>query len=235
MSTVLASTSNADGATLTSSAIQFDAGNMIKATCQNPSPGPNTPCICNLQLSADQITWYTVDSRSFGPASGMLYIVAFALGRYLAVAPPAVMLLGGWQYARLVFTSNTGAAVTVAATDSIPVELAIVPLTGTASTAGGGIGSWTPPGGGPITIQSCNVFCSANSGGACALSAGVAANATTSSSNLISAAALAAAVGTTIFSAGGATLLANQVVTFTGSATSAGFSGKAFIEYVKAA
>jgi hypothetical protein len=235
MSTVLASTSNADGATLTSGAFQFDASNTIKATCQNPSPGPNTPCICNVQLSADQITWYTVDSRTFGPASGMLYIVGFALAKYMAVAPQAVMLLGGWQYARLVFTSNTGAAVTVAATDSVPVELAIVPLLGTASVAGGGIAVWTPPGGGPITIQSCNVYVTANSTGVCALSAGVAANATTSSTNLISAAALAAAAGTTIFSAAGATIASNQVVTFSGSATSAGLVAKAFIEYVKAA
>jgi hypothetical protein len=234
MSTVLASTSQPDGGTTTSNPIQYDSSSTLKCTCVNPA-AINTPCIVNLQLSADNITWYTVDSRSFGLAPGMTYITGFAFAKYLMVAPNAVLALGGWAYARLQFTSNTGGAVTVSAVDSIPSETAIVTLTGTSSTSGGAIGSWQPPGGGPVIVRSCNVYCSANSAGAANLTAGVAANTTTSASNLIAATALAAAVGTCIPSTTSLSIASTQAVTFTGSATTAGFAGKAFIEYIKAA
>ena len=67
----------------------------------------------------------------------------------------------------------------------------------------------------------------------------MAANATTNSVTLVNAQALGSAANTAIFSGTGtsatvgAILTGTQAVTFTGSANSSGYAGKAYITYIK--
>jgi hypothetical protein len=247
MSTILASTSQADSATTTTSAFAFGVADRIVAQCTNGA-APTLPCAVTLQLTADGVNWKNIDTRVFGFAPSQTYYQQFELANYAGsqvfAAANALQVLSaasaqGWTQFRLVFGGNAGAAVTIAATGSDVLSMATVPVTGVAATTGGAMGSWVPPEGGPIIITNMVLYCLTNSTGAANVSAGVAANATTSAASLINAQALAASANTAIFSGTGTSatvgsiLTGSQAVTFTGSATTAGFTGKAYIFYVR--
>jgi hypothetical protein len=237
MSVILASASNADGATTTSSAYAYNVNDALTATCAiSSTTPPSTGCDVVLQLSADNVTYVNVDRKHFGIAAGVTYSAKFELADYGNSQNWG--LNSAWAYLKLQFTGNTGAAVTVAASGGDTSELAVVTLTGVAATTGGAIAAWTPPQGGPILITNVVVYCTANSGGAANLSVGVANNATTNSVTLINAQAIGSANNSIIVSGGANStqqglLTGSQSVTFTGSANSVGFAGKAYITYIR--
>lgn len=239
MSTIVASVSQADSATTTSSPFAFNADDVIIGTVANGATPPSQFCQVQLQLSGDSgVTWKAVETKWAGGEASFTYVVKFELADYAGAIAQSYGYSAWTQY-RLYFAGNVGAAVTIAASDADPIECPIVVLTGTTSTSGGGIASWSPPEGGPIIITGLQVLGLVNSTGAANLSVGVAANAATSATNLINAQAIGSAANTAIFSGAGtsatvgAILTGTQAVTFTGSANSSGFSGKAFIQYVK--
>ena len=121
-----------------------------------------------------------------------------------------------------------------------------IPLVGVAATTGGAIASVANPEGVTLLITRAIVYCATNSTGAANLTVGVGATATTAATDIMTALALAAAAGLaynglTIITAT-ATLLnsaamwtATTFVTAQGSATTAGFTGTLFIEYIRVA
>lgn len=252
MATVVASQSLADSATLTSSAYQFDSASVILCTSTNGATPPAQGNQVVLQLSTDNINWTEVDRRwfPFGP-SAVGYQV-FELSNYGGNGAQPMggsAIFAAWQYFRLVFGGNVGAAVTIAASTatSSAMAVAVVPLLGVAATTGGAVGSWVPPQGGTgIVVKRCVANITTKSTGAANLSVGVAANATTSGTNLIPATAVGSAavvldsITTQIIAATAAesgiqnlaiAMAAGGAVTFTGSATTVGLVGTAFIEY----
>jgi hypothetical protein len=256
MATVVSSQSLAAAATLTSSAFSAGVGDTLSVTITNGGTPPTNPCFVSLQMSPDNVNWTEVDRRSAGFGASKVYTQVFILANYFGNANN--MTAGGfananivgwvpWAYYRLVFTGNTDQAVTIAASSNASRGVAIVPLAGTTLTTGGAIGSWLPPeGGAGVVITRCIANITAKSTGAANLTAGVAANATTSASNLIAATAVGSAavvadsftsqiIAATAAESGIQTLAiamtANQAVTFTGSASTAGLVGTAFIEY----
>lgn len=237
MSTVLASTSQADGASTTTSVFSFNSTQVVKTSCVNSATVPPTePCQVTLYLSTDNVTFYAVDTRWFGFA-GISYFQRFHLADYSSLQG-LFGLTAEWAYYKLKFFGNAGAAVTVAADFTTNAQCMIVNLAGINGTTSGGLGSWSPPQGGPIFITNMIVAPSANSTGSSTLNAGVAANAATSSAGLINASQLNASANTAIFSGTGtsatvgAVLTGTQAVTFTTNANSSGFAGKAYIFYV---
>ena len=247
MYTVAASQSLAAAGTLTSSVFPFDPDDIVIVTITNGVVPPQQECQVQLQLSVDNVNWVTVDTRDAGFAPSQAYYLKFNLDQYagssIFITPNALSRYSlsavSWLYFRLYFSGNSDQAVTVAATGTLMTATAVVTLTGTATTTGGAIGSWTPPQGGPVIITGLQVYVSANSTGAALLNAGTAASATTSSVNMINAQNLAAAANTVILGGTGTSavtgiaLTTNQAVTFSAGANSAGFSGKAYITYVK--
>lgn len=245
MSTLLASTSQAAAATTTTSSFPFDSAALVTATNVNGSPGPVQGNMVALQLSTDNVNWTEVDRRLFTMGAGVTDIELFWLANYAGNTAMATMsgynATAVWSNYRLVFSGNQTNAVTVSATTSQGRAVAVVPLVGTTATTGGAIGSWTPPMGGTgIIIERCIANVTTKSTGAANLSAGVAANATTSATNLITASAVGSAAvlldSLTLQVAATAALAllmtANQSVTFTGSASTAGLVGTAYIEYL---
>lgn len=125
---------------------------------------------------------------------------------------------------------------------------AVIPLTATTVTTGGGMGSWQPVEGGPVVITRCVVYVATASTGAANVSAGETTTATTSSTNLINAASVHT-TGSTIdnitnqvqtATAAESGLIqtavlmpAGNFVTFTGSASTAGLVATAYVEYFK--
>lgn len=236
MSTILAATSQADSATTTTSVFAFTSAETITATCAcAAATPPSQQCQVILYLSADNLTFYEVDTRWFN-INGTSF-QRFHLADYTGL-PGNYGLTAPWAYYKLKFTGNVGAAVTVSAVFTTQRQFAKVTLAGINGTTAGGLGSWSPPQGGPIFITSMIVAPSANSTGSSTLNAGVAANAATSSAGLINASQLNASANTAIFSGTGtaatvgAVLTGTQAVTFTTNANSSGFAGTAYIEYV---
>lgn len=236
MSTILASTSQADAATTTTSVFAFSSTQVVKTSCVcSSTTPPSQQCQVILYLSTDNVTFYEVDTRWFN-INGTSF-QRFHLADYSGL-PGQYGLSAEWAYYKLKFTGNAGAAVTVAADFTTQALAAVVNLAGINGTTAGGLGSWSPPQGGPIFITSMIVAPSANSTGSSTLNAGVAANAATSSATLINASQLNASANTAIFSGTGtaatvgAVLTGTQAVTFTTNANSSGFAGKAYIFYV---
>ncbi len=242
MGTILASTSQADNATTTTATFAYDPSQVVRASCVLPAVSatqPKEPCQVTLWVSADNVTFFQADTRWFGLSPGGTYFQAFRLADYAGLAQQKWGLASQIAYYYLVFKGNTGAAVTIAATDDGQLNVATVTLTGINSTSGGQIGSWTPPEGGPVIITNLVVYATINSNGTANLSAGTAANAATNSTTLINAVAISGAAGTIIVSGTGTgasatgLIVSNGAVTFTGSANSPGFAAKAYISYIK--
>jgi hypothetical protein len=249
MSVLVASQSLAAAALYTGSSFPFTPSSVLQATITNGATPPSQQCQVALELSVDNANWVEADRR-FGLAgpSAVSYQTfdlanywgntsSYANGAGTGGGPTGTNFL--WTNFRFKFSGNNDQAVTIAANDGDAANMAVVTLTGTANTSGGAMGSWTPPQGGPVIIQGVTVYCTANSGGAANLSVGVAANAATNSVTLINAAAIGGANNTIIVSGtgNGATvsglLTTTQAVTFTGSANTVGFAGKAYISYIK--
>lgn len=234
MATVLAATSNADGATLTTAAFAYSGQAVVKAKCLNGTPAPSQACRVWLQLSPDGVTWQTVDIKLFGYNPGETYIANFDMGKYEEKAMQ--YLYTGWTQYRLVFVGNVGAAVTVSAVDTSNYFRAQVPIIPTTATTGGAAGSWAPPEGAPVVVQRIQVLVTTASTGAANLSAGVAANATTSSVTFIAATAVGSGAPKVIDSNTTAAvaqyMTATQFITFTASATIAGIVAMAYIDYL---
>lgn len=119
-------------------------------------------------------------------------------------------------------------------------RIAAVPLAGLVGTTGGGVGSWSPPEGGPVLVTRCLVYTTTKSTGAANLNVGTAVNVTTSGNNLLTALDVGTAVvATDNLRDPGASgkavqlLAAGSSVTFTGTADTTGLVGTAFIEYLK--
>ena len=254
MSTILASSSNAAAATTTTNAFAFGANDTIMTQCTNGATPPNVGCDVVLQLSPDGVNWYSVDRRHFGVAPSQTYYQAFELSQYtggqvggsptaLGVAEPA----NGWLDFRLVFSGNDTQAVTIQALGGDVVEVAVITLTGTTSTSGGGIASWAPPGGNAIIIDRVILNVTTASTGSANITVGWGSSATTSYTNLIPATSVHATgtidhITASIIAATAAESGINQLaplvpgtdyLTFTGSASTAGMVGTAYIRYVR--
>jgi hypothetical protein len=236
MGTILASTSRADGAAdTTTAAFAFSADDVITVSCANSATAPpSNPPQVTLQLSTDNVNWTAVDRRWFGVAPGITYYQAFELARYLQGSQSS------WSYFRLVIGGNIGGAVTVAASDGDPKNLAIVPLTATTATTGGAVGTWKAPGATRVIITRVVLDITTKSTGAANLSVGTATDGVTSSANLIDTLAVGSAAGTFDNIVNGGTngkamqpLASGSSVTVTGSATTAGLVGTMYIEYIK--
>lgn len=116
-----------------------------------------------------------------------------------------------------------------------------IPLTGNALFAGGEIAAVANPEGVPLIIKDVKIFVDTPSTGAANLSAGLAADAVTSDTDMINALAINGALtglayhGMTALAAKGAAQVwgTTQYLTVTGSASSAGFTGRLFVEYIR--
>lgn len=118
LGTIQGSASNADGATTTTAKSAFlGGGDVVTAQCTNPATGLINPCMVILLLSADDVTYYRVDSEWFGLASSGVYFAKFNMADY-ADRPDQFGVGLPWLWYKLQFTGNHGAAVTVAATNS---------------------------------------------------------------------------------------------------------------------
>ena len=112
---IQASASNAANSTTTSSSIQINYGISIIAQITNGVTPPTVACSVICQVSPDNTTWFTYDTRTAGVTSSIDYSFSFNLG---------VGGVGGdWLYARVQFTGNTGQAVTVQADASTSTNL----------------------------------------------------------------------------------------------------------------
>jgi len=135
-----------------------------------------------------------------------------------------------------------GAAFQVVAGSLWPnIRSYVLPLTGVASSSGGGIATWQPPESGPVVITRLIVDVTTISTGAANLSVGQGSSATTSYTNLITASDVHSATGifdslTLQVTASAALALlmpAANYITFSGSASTAGMVAEAIIEYWK--
>jgi hypothetical protein len=104
--TVQASTSNAAGATTTSSAFAVGYGVSGVAMITNGGTGPTVGCDFILEVSNDSgTTWFEWSRQTAGVANSTAYRFPFALGVGGAG--------GDFGHYRTRFTGNTGQAVTV--------------------------------------------------------------------------------------------------------------------------
>jgi len=118
-----------------------------------------------------------------------------------------------------------------------------IPLTGALLFAGGEIAAVANPEGVPLIIQDVKIYIDTPSTGGCNLSAGLAADAVTADTDMINALAVNGAVtglayhGMTALAAKGAALVwgTTQYLTVTGSASSVGFAGRLFVQYIRTA
>lgn len=107
---VLASVSNAAGDTKTSAGFLVGYGVSGVATITNGATGPTVECTVRIEFSADNSAWVTGPVLGGGgTANSAVTWIPYALG---------IGSHGDWAYYRLVFTGNTGQAVTVEAADS---------------------------------------------------------------------------------------------------------------------
>ena len=118
-----------------------------------------------------------------------------------------------------------------------------IPLTGALLFAGGEIAAVANPEGVPLIIQDVKIYVDTPSTGGCNLSAGLAADAVTADTDMINALAVNGAVtglayhGMTALAAKGAAQVwgLTQYLTVTGSASSVGFVGRLFVQYIRTA
>jgi hypothetical protein len=118
-----------------------------------------------------------------------------------------------------------------------------IPLTGALLFAGGEVAAVANPEGVPLIIQDVKLFVDTPSTGAANLSAGLAADAVTSATSLINALAVNGAItgkayhGMTALAAKGEGLVwgTAQYLTATGSASTVGFAGRLFVQYIRTA
>lgn len=118
-----------------------------------------------------------------------------------------------------------------------------IPLTGALLFAGGEIAAVANPEGVPLVIVDVKLYIDTPSTGAANLSVGLAANATTADTDMIN--ALAVAGGITGKAYHGMTALAakgegqvwstSQYLTASGSASTVGFAGRLFVQYIRTA
>jgi len=118
-----------------------------------------------------------------------------------------------------------------------------IPLTGALLYAGGEIAAVANPEGVPLIIQDVKLFVDTPSTGSANLSAGLAADAVTSDTDLINALAINGSItgkayhGMTALAAKGEAQVwgTTQYLTATGSASTVGFTGRLFVQYIRTA
>lgn len=118
-----------------------------------------------------------------------------------------------------------------------------IPLTGALLFAGGEIAAVENPEGVALIITDVKLFVDTPSDAACNLNAGLAADAVTSDTDMINALAINGAItgkayhGMTALAAKGEAQVwgVTQYLTVTGSASSVGFTGRLFVEYIRTA
>jgi hypothetical protein len=116
-----------------------------------------------------------------------------------------------------------------------------IPLTGAALFAGGEVAACLNPEGVPLIITDVKLYVDTPSAGAANLNVGIAANGTTSDTDMINALAVNGAItgvayhGMTALAAKGAAQVwgATEYITATGSASTAGFAGRLFVQYIR--
>ncbi len=116
-----------------------------------------------------------------------------------------------------------------------------IPLTGAALFAGGEVAAVRNPEGVPVIITDVKIYIDTPSTGAANLSVGINASATASDTDLINALAVNGAVtglayhGMTALAAKGAAQVwgSAEYITATGSASTAGFAGRLFVQYIR--
>jgi hypothetical protein len=116
-----------------------------------------------------------------------------------------------------------------------------IPLAGAALFAGGEVAAVKNPEGVPVIITDVKLYVDTPSTGAANLSVGIAANGTTSDTDMINALAVNGAItgvayhGMTALAAKGAAQVwgASEYITATGSASTAGFVGRLFVQYIR--
>ena len=116
-----------------------------------------------------------------------------------------------------------------------------IPLAGAALFAGGEVAAVKNPEGVPVIITDVKLYVDTPSTGAANLSVGIAANGTTSDTDMINALAVNGAItgvayhGMTALAAKGAAQVwgATEYITATGSASTAGFVGRLFVQYIR--
>ncbi len=116
-----------------------------------------------------------------------------------------------------------------------------IPLAGAALFAGGEVAAIKNPEGVPVIITDVKLYVDTPSTGAANLSVGIAANGTTSDTDMINALAVNGAItgvayhGMTALAAKGAAQVwgATEYITATGSASTAGFVGRLFVQYIR--
>jgi hypothetical protein len=103
-SSLQASASNAAAATTTSSSINLTTayGGTILTKVTNGGTAPTLPCAATVNVSSDGTTWRQYAQQTAGLVASAVYPMAFDL-------PISVM------FAQVVFSGNTGTAVTVEA------------------------------------------------------------------------------------------------------------------------
>lgn len=115
-----------------------------------------------------------------------------------------------------------------------------IPLTGALLFAGGEVAAVANPEGVPLIITDVKIYVDTPSTGAANLSVGLAANATTSDTDMINALAVNGSItglayhGMTALAAKGAAQVwgTTQYLTATGSASTVGFVGRLFVQYI---
>jgi hypothetical protein len=115
-----------------------------------------------------------------------------------------------------------------------------IPLTGALLFAGGEVAAIANPEGVPLIITDVKIYVDTPSTGAANLSVGLAANATTSDTDMINALAVNGSItglayhGMTALAAKGAAQVwgTTQYLTATGSASTVGFVGRLFVQYI---
>lgn len=118
-----------------------------------------------------------------------------------------------------------------------------IPLTGALLFAGGEIAAVANPEGVPLIIVDVKIYVDTPSTGGANILVGLAANATTSDTDMINALAINGAVtglayhGMTALAAKGEAQVwgTTQYLTATGSASSVGFAGRLFVQYIRTA
>ena len=117
-----------------------------------------------------------------------------------------------------------------------------IPLTGNTLFAGGEIAAVANPEGVPLIIQDVKIYVDTPSTGAADINVGLAADAVTSDTDMINALAINGAItgkayhGMTALAAKGEAQVwgTSQYLTATGSADTTGFTGRLFVQYIRA-
>jgi len=116
-----------------------------------------------------------------------------------------------------------------------------IPLVGVTATTGGAIGALKNPEGVPVIITDVKLYVDTPSTGAANINVGIAADGVTSDTDMINALAINGSItgyayhGMTALAAKGQAQVwgASEYITATGSASSAGFAGRLYVQYVR--